>query len=36
MALVSRGTTIQMNIQGILKETMGEDYQSQLAKRVSS
>lgn len=34
MALVDRDTAIRMNIQGILKETMGEDFQSQLAKRV--
>lgn len=34
MALVDRNTAIRMNIQGILKETMGEDFQSQLAKRV--
>lgn len=34
MALVDRNMAIRMSIQGILKETMGEDYQSQLAKRV--
>lgn len=33
MALVDTSTLVQRSIHGILKETMGEDYQRQLVKR---
>lgn len=34
MALCDKNTLIERSILGILKETMGEDYQNQLTKRM--